>query len=214
MPPTSIWSSAVSCASRLRSANGRSSLMRIVTQPGAGPVPPPGTGQRPSERRAGPWAPATSLSSSTVVVPPSNLSGAISPRSRCPSFGSALKQPVDLRPLNGSSFDPTASAIPWRRLALGRGADRVAMQPGAAMDLPLRPPARGRAAAAPPRTAPRRPPGSSQPRSAQTNPGNPDHRTITWPIFTRLRRPSFHPAPTPPNLFAPRGLRESTWRHG
>ena len=74
-----------------------------------------------------------------------------------------------------------------------RATDRVPMQPGPAMDLPGSTSHARNATAGPPPTAALRPPRASRARSAQTNPGSADPRTLRWSSFQPAQVVQFSP---------------------
>src|SRR5215211_4917276 len=93
--------------------------------------------------------------------------------------------------------------VPRWPIAVDRVADRVAMQPRPAMDLPLRQTAHE---VQPPHLRPLLHSdhlGPPELALRKTCPGNPDHRTSSGPLFNRRRWPSFHPAPTQGGLTPP-----------
>src|SRR5215207_9406434 len=108
-----------------------------------------------------------------------------------------LAQPPADLVLERIQLRPRRRALVLRWLvAVDHAADRVAMQPRPAMDLPLRQAAHE---VQPPHLRPLLHSdhlGPPELALRKTSPGNPDHRTSSGPLFNRRRWPSFHPAPT------------------
>lgn len=125
--------------------------------------------------KAGPSGSSHRRSSSSQRTP----SGSSSSRTRCPAgFGSARSSRL-ISSLNGRARDLRWPLIGQRLVPHERSPDRVAVHPGPSMNLADAQPAyEVQAAHLRPLLHSDRP--SSRARSAQTNPGSAEHRTVRW----------------------------------